>query len=326
MPYNSLTDRTETGALIPESYSREIIKHVPQNSAVLALARRLPNMSRKQHRLPVLSSLPTAYFVNGDTGLKQTTEMAWANKYINAEELAVIVPIPEVVLADTDYDMWGEIKPAIEEAIGLAIDRAILFGTNAPADWPDDILTAATAAGNVLATGGLGGDTDLYDELLSEGGILSMVELDGYEVKGHVAPLIMKSKLRGLRDTYGQPIFLRGTGNVTEGSPQAATTYELDGSPIKFPTNGSMDSATALMISGDFSQLVYSIRQDITWKILDQAVITDAGGSVIYNLAQQDMVALRVVMRLGWEVPNPINRIQATEANRYPFAVLTPAA
>jgi len=36
------------------------------------------------------------------------------------------------------------------------------------------------------------------------------------------------------------------------------------------------------------------------------------------------MVALRAVMRLGWQVPNPINRLQTTEADRYPFAVLIP--
>jgi len=41
-------------------------------------------------------------------------------------------------------------------------------------------------------------------------------------------------------------------------------------------------------------------------------------------LMQQDMLALRAVMRIGWQVPNPINRLQETEANRYPFSVLIP--
>ena len=46
-------------------------------------------------------------------------------------------------------------------------------------------------------------------------------------------------------------------------------------------------------------QLVYSIRQDITVKILDQGVIQDPETKdIVYNLAQQDMIALRVVMRL----------------------------
>jgi hypothetical protein len=64
------------------------------------------------------------------------------------------------------------------------------------------------------------------------------------------------------------------------------------------------------------------MRQDITYKVLDQAVIQDGAGNIVYNLAQQDMVALRAVMRLGFALPNPINAIETTAASRFPFAVL----
>ena len=93
--------------------------------------------------------------------------------------------------------------------------------------------------------------------------------------------------------------------------------------------NAQLDTSgnlARLLISGDWTQLVYAMRQDITYKVLDQAVIQDAAGNIVYNLAQQDMVAMRCVMRLGWNVPNPINQIQPTEASRYPFALLLPAA
>ncbi len=40
---------------------------------------------------------------------------------------------------------------------------------------------------------------------------------------------------------------------------------------------------------------------------------------------QNDMVALRAVMRLGWEIPNPVNSQQKDKAKRCPFAVLAPA-
>jgi len=32
---------------------------------------------------------------------------------------------------------------------------------------------------------------------------------------------------------------------------------------------------------------------------------------------------LRAVMRLGFALPNPINRMQETEASRFPFAYLS---
>jgi HK97 family phage major capsid protein len=122
--------------------------------------------------------------------------------------------------------------------------------------------------------------------------------------------------LRGVRDINGQPIFRTGM--------QDPTRYELDGTPLYFPTDGSINAAQSLLVSGDWNQLVYAMRQDITYKVLDQAVIQDAGGNIVYNLAQQDMVALRVVMRLGFALPNPINRANPNPATRYPFAVLTP--
>jgi HK97 family phage major capsid protein len=315
MAYNKVIDRNDATALIPEEVSREIVQGVAETSACLRLFRRLPNMSRKQQRIPVLSVLPTAYFVNGDTGLKQTTEQAWENKYLNAEEIACIVPIPEAVLDDADYDIWAEVRPRIVEAFGVVIDAAILFGINAPASWPASILDGATSAGHVVA---LGTGADIYDDIMGENGVISLVEEDGYMVNGHIAAMTMKARLRGLRDSTGQPIFVR--------SMQDRTRYELDGEPMEFPANGAFDVTQALMFSGDFRQAVYAMRQEITYKVLTEAVIQDNTGAIVYNLAQQDMVALRAVMRLAWQVPNPVTRLQPTEAQRYPFAVLTPAA
>lgn len=152
MPYDNIISRTDAAALIPEDVSREIWKNVPAMSAAMTLFRQR-TLARNQQRVPVLSALPTAYFVNGDTGLKQTTEVNWANKYFNVEEIACIVPIPENVLDDTDYDVWAEIRPLIEEAIGRTLDAAVFFGTNKPASWDNAIVPSAVTAGNVVARG-----------------------------------------------------------------------------------------------------------------------------------------------------------------------------
>ena len=308
-----MIDRNGASALMPEDVSREIIQGVPKYSSVMQLATKAPNMSRKQKRLPVLSTLPVAYFVNGDIGLKQTSEQAWGNKHLDAEELAVIIPIPEAVLDDADYDIWAEVKPRIMEAFGIAFDGAVMFGVNAPAAWPVDILTAALAAGNVVA---LGQGADLYDDLLGANGVISLIEADGYMATGHVGHMSMRGRYRGLRDANGQPLF--------KNSMQDNTRYELDGAPLIFPQNGAFNPALALQFSGDFKQIIYAIRQDITYKLLTEAVIQDNAGQIVYNLAQQDMVALRAVMRLAWQVPNPINRLQPNAALRYPVGVLIP--
>ena len=225
------------------------------------------------------------------------------------------MPIPKAVLADADYDLWDEIRTRLLEAFGRVFAAAVKFGTNAQPPWPDDLLTGATAAGNTVTLGGVG--ADLYDDIMGVGGVISKVEEDGFMVNGHIAALSVRGMLRAMRATDGVPIFMR--------SLQGTNTYELDGSPIYFPRNGAMDAAQALMFSGDWSQVVYSLRQDMTYTIATEGVISGDCGAVVINLFQQDSVALRAVMRGAWHVPNPINRVQGTAANRYPVAVLKPA-
>ena len=309
---SDMIDRTGAEALISEEVANEIIQGVAEQSTVLRMGRKLPNMSKKKYRMPVLDMLPVAYWVAGDSGFKQTSKMAWKNKYITAEELAVIIPIPEAVVDDADYDIWGEVRPRAVEALGKKIDGAVIFGVDKPDTWRDGLVDGATDAGNVVT---LGASDDLYDKIKAEDGVIAKVEESGFFPSGHLADITMRAKLRGLKDSTGQPIFRTGM--------QGATSYSLDGSPIDFPRNGAFDKTKALMITGDFSQLVYSIRQDVTYKLLTEATIVDPSTKeVIYALAQQDMVALRIVMRLGWEVPNPINSLKSTEAERFPFAIL----
>lgn len=319
MPANDVISRNDLSGLIPEPVTREIIQGVTQSSAVLRMGRKLPNMTSKTQTLNVLDSLPMAYWVNGDTGFKQTSKQAWDKKKIHAEELAVIIPIPEAVLDDANYDIWGEVKPRIVDAMGIRIDEAVLFGTNKPNSWRSGILQTATAAGNVVTRAA--SNPDLYQEILGENGVFSKVEDDGFDVSGIMAATKMKAMLRGLVDTNKQPIF------KSFSDMQGKSSYVLEGAPMDFPQNGAFDPTKALMIAGDFKQLVYAIRQDVTYKILTEATIVDpSDNSIIYSLAQQDMVALRAVMRLGWEIPNPINYMQQTEANRCPFAIYAPAA
>ena len=314
MPYNSLISRTDAAAMVPEQVAATMLTNLEASSAVLSLGTRIP-VARSQVRFPVLSALPTAYFVSGDTGVKQTTEAAWDNKYLNIEEIAAIVPIAEAVLDDAGFDVWGAIRPLLEQAIGRKLDAAVFFGTDAPAAWPDDIVTAAVAAGNVVArgtatqaNGGLAADlVNLY----------GTVWADGYDVTGAAANTTLKTRLLNARnvsgDRYGDAISINN----------------VQGAEVQYPMRGLWPTgvSAAEMIAGDFVNLVVGVRQDFTYKLITEGVITDAGGLVQYNLPQQDMVALRVVFRVGWAVANPINYDQGTEASRYPFAVLrSPAA
>jgi HK97 family phage major capsid protein len=312
--YNNLVSRTDAGALIPEEVSTEMLRKATEDSAVLQQFRKVP-VGRAQVRFPVLSALPVAYWVTGDTGLKQSTEVNWTNKYLNIEELAAIVPVPENVVDDVDVNIWDEMEPYVREAFGMALDSAVFFGTNAPSSFPTSIYTAAVAAGNYVnegataANGGWLGDLDTA---------IGKVEDDGFDVDGFVAARSARGKLRSARDTTGQKI---------DSSRIGANLKEIDGLPVSYSMRGLWPTAggsntNARLFAGDFSQFVVGVRQDITLKVLTEAVIQDNTGAIIYNLAQQDMVAVRFKFRIGWQVANLLNYDQPTEANRYPVSVV----
>jgi len=224
-----IIDRSKLSGLIPEPVTREIIQGAVTESAVLRMARRLPNMTSKTQTLNVLDALPTAYFVNGEatTGaadskasLKKTTNMAWDKKKIYAEEIAVIVPIPEAVLDDSDYDIWGEVRPRLQEAFGKVIDAAILYGTDKPTSWRDGLVPSATTASAVVTA-----TSDIFKDIMGEGGVIAKVEESGYIPNGVMAAIQMRAKLRGLVDKNGQPIF--------KTDMQGDTRYALDGMSMK---------------------------------------------------------------------------------------------
>ena len=293
--------RSDAYALFEPDVMTEIIEGTIKQSAVLSMFRRLPNMTSNKMKMRVLDSLPMAYWVDADkdNGRKKLTKMAWDNKFITAEELAVIVPIKEDVLDDADYDIWADVRPRLVEAFGKAIDNAILTGVNKPNGFRLDLLSSVLNAGAVVTQGA---DQTLYSAINDA---MVKVEESGYNPTGLVGGVGVKGQFRMMLDQTGQPIAGTEIGNL----------------PKFYVDNGSWDKDKAMMVVGDFSQAVYSIRQDITYKILDQAVIQDpATGEILYNLAQEDMVALRVVMRLGWEIPNPINALNPDEATRFPFA------
>lgn len=309
----NMISRQQAEALIQTQLVSTIQQDAPKQSIFMQLARKLPNMTSRQTRIPVLDMLPMAYWVNGDTGYKQTSQQAWDSVYLTAEELAVIVPIPEAVVADASFDILGEVQPRVMEAIGQRVDSAILFGANKPASWRADIVTTARQAGNNVAPGGT---PDYFDLIMGDGGVIAKVEASGRMVTGAISSMAMRAKLRGLKGSDGHPVF--------KSDMQGPTQYALDGAPMYFPQNGSFDQSIAQLIVGDFSQAVYAIRQDITVKILDQGVIQDpTTKEIAYNLAQQDMIALRVVFRMGWALPNPATRMDG-DRTACPFAYLEP--
>ena len=295
--------RNDVDALIETQVANEIFEGTIRKSKALSMFKRLPNATSDKTKLRVLDTLPVAYFVDEtqNNGRKNITKLAWDKKFINIAELAVIVPIKENLLNDSSIDIWAQVRPRLEEAFAKKIDDAMFFGVGKPTEWRKGLLPSIQSVGAVVEETNNGLYSDINDAM-------TKVEESGYDVNALVGGVSLKGKFRMMTDTTGQPLATTEIGSVRR----------------EFMDNGVWDKDKATLVVGDFNQAVYQIRQDITFKVLEEAIIQDpSDGSILYNLAQDDMVALRVTMRLGWEIPNPVNA-ENTGATRFPFASLVP--
>jgi HK97 family phage major capsid protein len=265
-------------------------------------------MSSKTQRQPVLDVMPLAYFVGGDTGLKQTTAQDWKNVDLVAEEIAAIVPIPEAYLDDAQMPIWEQVRPRLVEAIGAKLDGAGLFGLDKPSTWPAAVYQSAVAAGNAVISGT---GVDFAVDVAQAAG---KVAADGFAVNGFISRPGLTWQLNTMRTEQGVPIYQPNLQGVPGGT--------LYGYPMSELTNGAWDMSEAELLMGDWSKAIVGVRQDISFKLFTEGVISDDDGKVILNLMQQDSVAMRVVMRVAFATANPATRLNSNSATRSPFAVV----
>src|SRR5499427_5228183 len=315
--YGTHVGRTTTGSdpLVPEPLATAIIEYAPTASAALFFMNRT-TLSSKTQRMPVLDVLPVAYWVGGDTGMKQTTQEQWKNVIMVVEELACIVPIPEAYLDDADVPLWAQVQPRITEAVGALIDSAVLWGVNKPATWGESVFVGATKSGHwtIEGTG-----TDLGVDVSALGVAMAG---SSYTVNGFAAMPGMSWKLTGLRSAQGIPIYQPDMTARPGGNLYGYNMSEVNNGSWINPTAG------ALLLAGDFTKSIIGIRNDISFKMFTEGVISDDTGKVILNLMQQDSVAMRMTMRLAYATVNPVTIMQpsavisGTNPQRWPFGAV----
>ena len=304
--------------IMPTQVWNQIVQEAKESSVVLANATHV-RMTAKRGRQTLLSSIPDAYWLttgdseeDPDSKLKPVSEMpTWTEQYITAEELACIVPIPDSIIDDAGIPLWDTIRPMLVESIGLLIDKAVLFGTNKPSTWPTAIIPAAIAAGNYVVNGT---GADMGVEIAQLGQRLAKQK---FRIGKFISEPGLQWELIGLRSpNENLPIYTQIAGSPNGG---------IYGRPLNECDNGAWDASVARLAAIDWSKQFIGIRQDVTFKMFSEGVITDSSGKVVLNLMQQDTKALRVVMRVGFQTSFPLVTRMTGSNTRYPAAVITPA-
>ena len=316
---------TNGSVVIPVEYSTQILRGVLGRSKALELGYRLPNMRGNTMVLNVMNHLPIAHWVaNSATPVgapeeikdKPVSTLAWQGKEVVAKEIAVLVPVAINTLRDLQgngIQLVPELTEQIVGAFNQVIDSAVFFGTNSPYGNYNGIVAEATSAGATVAWNGKAG-LYFYNAINSA---MAKVEESGYYPDAILGAPSLNGAFRG---------------SITELGVLSTDQGEIGALPRHIDLTGGFNTSSAFAIVGDFKRgLVYSVREEMEMRILYEATIKD--GLTEYNLAQQDMVAFRFTMRLGFAVANPVNRVSGAlssdgkyiekGASAYPFAVIT---
>ncbi len=318
----SRTGTSQTARQIPETVSSGILADTYEGSAVLKLGN-VFRMPAYQHRIRVLKAFADAFWLQGasqsakDEAKKETTKVEWDNVFITPDELAVLVPIPDAWMDDSDI-AWTEIRREVSRAFAKKIDQAVLFGDGSPpagfSGPVGGIVGGAVTAGNFVTVGTTLSGT--YNDVgLDLAAVAEDLARDGYDPNGWTARKGFRWRLVKIRDTTGQPIY-----NTTLNNPNGPSSGALYDQPYYEVGSGAWDDTEALAITGEWDKLAVGVRQDMTFSLHTDGVIQDASGTVIFNAMQQDAKILRAVMRLGYAVPNPVKALGGT----FPFGLLRP--
>lgn len=315
------TNRNDVAAAIQEGYGTDLLQRARDTSAALQ-AFPTRDMGFKSTRLPVLATKPHAKWVGesatDSVGVKPTAKATWGKKELIAEELAVILPVHENVLADATENILAELAGLGGEAIANALDAAVFFGVNKPTTWTSKALaTAATDAGQVFTIGTK--KDDLSGSILQAAEAVSQF----YDPSDIISRKGLRFRLANQRDENGSPIFVPQTANApgssdtVHGLRASWVTGTVDDGAGGDTTVWDADAAEALIV--DRERVIIGVRQDVTVKFLDQATV---GG---INLAERDMVALRFVARYAYVLGDNVATGQAAASN-CPVALVAPVS
>lgn len=280
---------------VPKPISQDIIGMAVRGSSILRLSK-VETMESDNKTFSVMKKGVGAFWTK-EAGRIQNSTPEWDFPKMDAEKIAVIIPVTKEKMKDATIDVFGTLRPYIAEAFYEAIDSACLFGTGSP--FATNIYGAADTSGQKVQIGTNSKvDLDISD-------VMAAVEKAGFDVDGFVAGLDFKNQLRKLRDADGNQLYVEGTGQKQ--------LYSL---PVEFNRANSWDSTKALCIAGEWKYSVVGIRDELQYEVLTEATlhnVTMADGKPL-SLAENDLIAIKVTMRLGFAVVQP-----------NAFAVLTPA-
>lgn len=324
----SYVSRESVGALLqPNVLSGVFETGESYSSIVMSLGTQL-NVGTKETIIPISGTEPVAEFVEKtgtqakptageypavpevdapDIGYKPVSSLSLDDKRLILEKIAVIIPLSDCTMEDMADAATFEayVRRKGEEAIGRRFDRAVVLGANPPSTYGNGLIPSAVAAGNVVS---VAKTATAAQKLEALDDAFALVEDKGYEVDAVAAQTKFRSVFRKAMNNSNVLV----TPDMVTGKP----SYSYMGVPITKAT--VLNGTNYLAVPGAWKNVYWGVRNEFEVTTTNTGIVTNEDGSQ-YNLFQQDMTAIRIVLRIGYVVlaaddAYPIAVVQETEA------------
>lgn len=276
--------------LIPAEISNQIVLGVKKGSFCLNNSRIEP-MTTVKKSVPVLANLPGPVWV-GEGKKITVVKPQIVPVTLEAKKLAFILTASRETLNDTVLHTFDQLKESIVDAFSVAIDKAIITG---------DVIEGSPVFTNTLLTVAEKQKVERTSNLIADdiADALAIVEGNGYNASNVLAINSIKNELRKEKTTTKEYLY--------------SDVNNLFGTPINY-TN-QFDNEKGYAIVGDFvNNLMTGIYQDIEYDVLRESTLELGDGTTI-NLGQEDLIGLRVTMRIASNV-----------LREEPFSLVAPAS
>lgn len=266
---------------LPTEVSNEIIQKAQEQSAVMALSRKIA-LPGTGLTFPVITGDPEASWVD-ETDKKPVSNPTLNTKTMQAYKLAVIVPFSDEFKRDY-RSLYDALVARLPLALAKKFDSTVFFG-EAPGDNFDTFksVTKQSTVANV------------YDALVAADTDIAMHDgiLNGFALSAKAKGILLSAK-----DENGRPIFIN---NVAEGAIPM-----LLGSPVKYTkaVYEAGESYDIIGFAGDWTQAMYGVVQGVQISVSDQATLT-IGGNLV-NLWERNMFAVRAEMEVGFRADTSV--------------------
>jgi HK97 family phage major capsid protein len=242
------------------------------------------------------------FYRTAEAGVKTSAKLAFSKNEVSLIKYAVIVPATDELSDDAAIDYWNLVTRELTRAYARTADEITFIDTTTGITNLSGVRTQTYGA------------TLNWDDLLTAQG-KTEDDLDESNNKWYMRKETWYSlvQTKGVTNDH----YIGGSLNTATGwvaNPNQPTTPW--GTPVKYtrvlPTINSISANDGLAVYGDLRNYLLYNKRGMALKMLTEATIHDAS-NVETNLAEQDMSAMRAVIRLLGICP---------DGNRNKFVIL----